>query len=99
MAALALARPLGGIAMAIPTGQHHVIRDAGESLGQLLQAVFRDYGYKRVQLIVAAPKQESIEGKLPAVCVYLYSVSLDDAGLGSNRSGQYFETVIGADGR
>ncbi len=75
--------------MATPTGQHHVIKEAGESLGQLLQAVFKESGYKRVHLVVAAPKQEAIEGKLPAVCVYLYNISLDDEGLGTNRTGQY----------
>ena len=81
--------------MATPTGQHHVIKEAGESLGQLLQAVFKESGYKRVHLVVAAPKQEAIEGKLPAVCVYLYNISLDDEGLGTNRTGQYLETVVG----
>ena len=75
--------------MATPTGQHHIIKEAGESLGQLLQAVFKESGYKRVHLVVAAPKQEAIEGKLPAVCVYLYNISLDDEGLGTNRTGQY----------
>ena len=85
--------------MATPTGQHNVIKEAGESLGQLLQAVFKESGYKRVHLVVAAPKQEAIEGKLPAVCVYLYNISLDDEGLGTNRTGQYLETVTGPDGR
>jgi hypothetical protein len=85
--------------MATPTGQHHVIKEAGESLGQLLQAVFKESGYKRVHLVVAAPKQEAIEGKLPAVCFYLYNISLDDEGLGTNRTGQYLETVVGPDGR
>ena len=66
--------------MATPTGQHHVIKEAGESLGQLLQTVFKEIGYKRVHLVVAAPKQEAIEGKLPAVCVYLYNISLDEEG-------------------
>jgi len=85
--------------MATASGQHHVIKEAGESIGQLLQTIFKDTGYKRVHLVVAAPKQEAIEGKLPAVCVYLYNISLDEEGLGSNRSAQYIETVVSEDGR
>jgi hypothetical protein len=79
--------------------QHHIIKEAGETIGQLLQAVFKENGYKRVHLVVAAPKAEAIEGKLPAVCVYLYNVSLDEEGLGGNRTGQFVETVIGSDGK
>lgn len=79
--------------------QHHIIKEAGETIGQLLQAVFKENGYKRVHLVVAAPKAEAIEGKLPAVCVYLYNISLDEEGLGGNRTGQFVETVIGADGK
>ncbi len=78
--------------------QHHILKETGESLGQLLQNVFKDNGYKRVHLVVAAPKSEAIEGKLPAVCVYLYNVQLDEEGVSNNRSAQWIETVIGADG-
>jgi hypothetical protein len=81
------------------TPQHHIIKEAGETIGQLLQAVFKENGYKRVHLVVAAPKEDAVEGKLPAVCVYLYNISLDEEGLGSNRTGQYIETVIGQDGK
>jgi hypothetical protein len=85
--------------MATPTGQHHVIKEAGESLGQLLQTVFKESGYKRVHLVVAAPKQEAIEGKLPAVCVYLYNVQLDEEGVAGNRGQHFIEQVTGPDGR
>src|SRR5436305_16625 len=78
---------------------HHIIKEAGETIGQLLQAIFKENGYKRVHLVVAAPKQEAIEGKLPAVCVYLYNISLDEEGIGSNRTGSFVETVTGTDGR
>jgi hypothetical protein len=81
------------------TPQHHIIKETGETIGQLLQAIFKENGYKRVHLVVAAPKQEAIEGKLPAVCVYLYNISLDEEGISSNRTGEYIETVIGADGQ
>ena len=78
--------------------QHHVIKEAGESLGQYLQNVFKGDGYKRVHMVVAAPKQEAIEGKLPAACIYLYNISLDDEGISSNRSMQFIDTVIADDG-
>jgi hypothetical protein len=81
------------------TAQHHIIKEAGENIGQLLQTVFKENGYKRVHLVVAAPKAEAIEGKLPAVCVYLYNIQLDEEGIAGNRSGQIIEQVIGADGR
>jgi hypothetical protein len=79
--------------------QHHIIKEAGETIGQLLQTIFKDNGYKRVHLVVAAPKQEAIEGKLPAVCVYLYNVSLDEEGVLGNRGAQWLETVTGPDGK
>src|ERR1700745_3717994 len=84
--------------MATPTGQHHVIKEAGDSLGQLLQTVFKESGYKRVHMVVAAPKQEAIEGKLPAVCVYLYNISLDEEGIGSNRTELFVDQQVQADG-
>jgi hypothetical protein len=85
--------------MPVSSSQHHIIKEASETLGQLLQNVFKDNGYKRVHLVVAAPKEDAVEGKLPAVCVYLYNIQLDEEGLGSNRNSAYVETVIGADGR
>ena len=66
--------------MGVSPAQHHIIKETSESLGELLQGVFRDSGYKRVHLVVAAPKQEAIEGKLPAVSVYLYNLTLDEEG-------------------
>jgi hypothetical protein len=81
------------------TPQHHIIKEAGESIGQLLQAVFKENGYKRVHLVVAAPKEDAVEGKLPAICVYLYNISLDEEGLGTNRTGGYIDTVIDKDGK
>lgn len=62
------------------TPQHHIIKETSETISRLLQAEFREAGYKRVQIIEEAPKPDSIEGKLPAVSVYLYQVSLDAAG-------------------
>ncbi len=78
--------------------QHHIIKEAGESLGQLLQNVFKDQGYKRVHLVVAPPKQDAVEGKLPAVGVYLFNISLDEEGLG-NRAHQFIDSVVGTDGK
>jgi len=85
--------------MPLSSSQHHIIKEAGETIGQLLQAVFKENGYKRVHLVVAAPKEDAVEGKLPAVCVYLYNIQLDEEGLGSNRADSFIETIIGTDGR
>ena len=84
--------------MGVLAGQHHIIKETSESLGELLQAVFRESGYKRVHLVVAAPKQEATEGKLPAVSVYLYNVTLDEEGISSNRMERRIERVMDADG-
>ena len=83
----------------MPSPQHHVIKEAGESIGALLQTVFRDHGYRRVHLVVAAPKQDAIEGKMPAIGVYLYNITVDEEGIYANHSGQIVEKVIGADGK
>lgn len=79
-------------------GQHHIIKETSESFGELLQSVFRESGYKRVHIVVAAPKQDAIEGKLPAVSVYLHSVTLDEEGISSNRLERRVERVLQADG-
>ena len=83
----------------LQSSQHHAIKEAGESIGQLLQAIFRDHGYRRVHLVVAAPKQEAIEGKMPAVGVYLYNITVDEEGVYANHTGQIIEKVIDADGK
>ena len=82
----------------VPAGQHHIIKETSESLGELLQSVFRESGYKRVHLVVAAPKQEAIEGKLPAVSVYLYNVTLDEEGIAGNRLERRIDRVMAPDG-
>jgi hypothetical protein len=84
--------------MPVPAGQHHIIKETSESLGELLQSVFRESGYKRVHLVVAAPKQDAIEGKLPAVSVYLYNLVPDYEGNFGNRSELYVEKVVDPDG-
>lgn len=78
--------------------QHHIIKETGEAIGQLLQAVFKENGYKRVHLVVAAPKEEEVEGKLPALCIYLYNLMVDDEGASLNRY-EYPQTEIGSDGK
>lgn len=60
--------------------QHHIIKETSETLSRLLLEEFRRNGYKRVHIIEQAPKPEAIEGKLPAVSVYLYQMSIDPEG-------------------
>jgi len=64
-----------------PTPQHHIIKETSDSLARFLQDEFKRAGYKRVHIVDQAPKPDAIEGKLPAVSVYLYQVSLDTEGL------------------
>jgi hypothetical protein len=66
------------------TPQHHIIKETSDSLARLLQDEFRRAGYKRVHIVDQAPKPDAIEGKLPAVSVYLYQVSLDTEGVDGN---------------
>lgn len=80
-------------------GQHHIIKETSESIGELLKQQFKEIGYKRVHLVVAAPKQEAVEGKLPALSVYLYNITVDEEGLGNNKTTRYFDEETGPDGR
>ncbi|MBP6836102.1 MAG: DUF4255 domain-containing protein [Kofleriaceae bacterium] len=49
-------------------------------MSRLLQDEFKRNGYKRVHIVEQAPKPDAVEGKLPAVSVYLYQLSLDPEG-------------------
>jgi hypothetical protein len=64
------------------TAQHHIIKETTDTLIDLLENTYKDNGYKRVHIIVEAPKPDAIEGKLPAVCMYLYQVAPDWEGVG-----------------
>src|SRR5215831_20430397 len=65
------------------TPQHHIIKETSETLSRLLQDEFKRNGYKRVHIVEQAPKPDAIEGKLPAVSVYLYQLSIDPEGFDS----------------
>jgi hypothetical protein len=62
------------------TPQHHIIKETSESLSKILTDEFKRNGYKRVHIVEEAPKPEAIDGKLPAVSVYLYQLSIDPEG-------------------
>src|SRR5262245_59491233 len=59
------------------TPQHHIIKETSDTLSRLLQDEFKRNGYKRVHIIDQAPKPDAVEGKLPAVSLYLYQLALD----------------------
>ena len=59
------------------TPQHHIIKETSDSMSRLLQDEFKRNGYKRVHIIDQAPKPDAVEGKLPAVSLYLYQLALD----------------------
>ncbi len=73
------------------TPQHHIIKETSESLSELLQDEFKRNGYKRVHIVEEAPKPEAIEGKLPAVSVYLYQLSIDPEGYDSTPNSELVE--------
>jgi hypothetical protein len=66
------------------TPQHHIIKETSETISRLLQDEFKRNGYKRVHIVEQAPKPDAIEGKLPAVSVYLYQMSIDPDGMDAN---------------
>lgn len=63
------------------TPQHHIIKETSDSVSWLLQDELKRGGYKRVHIIDQPPKPDAVEGKLPALSVYLYQVSLDSEGV------------------
>jgi hypothetical protein len=73
------------------TPQHHIIKETSETLSRLLQDEFKRNGYKRVHIVEQAPKPDAIEGKLPAVSVYLYQMSIDPDGYDSNEYNEIVE--------
>lgn len=79
------------------TPQHHIIKETSDTVSRLLQDEFKRNGYKRVHIIEEAPKPDAVEGKLPAVSVYLYQVSLDSEGVIGN-IGHEVVTVENEDG-
>lgn len=64
------------------SSQHQIIKEATDTFVQYLKDEYKDHGYKRIHVIVEAPKPDAIEGKLPAVCVYLYQIGPDWEGVG-----------------
>src|SRR5437868_2810964 len=73
------------------TPQHHIIKETSETLSRLLQDEFKRNGYKRVHIVEQAPKPDAIEGKLPAVSVYLYQMSIDPEGTDSTPHSELVE--------
>ena len=79
--------------------QHHIIKETTDTLVELLETTFKDAGYKRVHLIVEAPKPDAIEGKLPAVCLYLYQVAPDWDAVGLPRDFDTSKRIRTPEGR
>jgi hypothetical protein len=79
------------------TPQHHIIKETSDSLSRLLQDEFKRNGYKRVHIVDQAPKPDAVEGKLPAVSMYLYQVGVDPLGFDHNAVEEIVE-VPQADG-
>jgi hypothetical protein len=73
--------------------QHHIIKETSEALSDLLQAEFRQNGYKRVHIVEEAPTPEAIEGKVPAVSTYLFNVSIDTDGIDATPAAEVVEVA------
>jgi hypothetical protein len=73
------------------TPQHHIIKETSDSLSRLFQEEFKRSGYKRVHVVDTAPKPDAIEGKLPAVSIYLYQIAIDPEGMYANASHEIVE--------
>lgn len=73
------------------TPQHHIIKETSETLSKLFQDEFKRNGYKRVHIVEQAPKPDAIEGKLPAVSLYLYQMSIDPEGYDSTPHSELVE--------
>jgi hypothetical protein len=56
--------------------QYEIIKDVSVSLTKLLTESFRDAGYKDIELYNTLPSEENVK-KLPALCLFLSSVSID----------------------
>lgn len=79
--------------------QHQIIKETTETFVECLSATFKDNGYKRVHIIVEAPKPDAIEGKLPAVCLYLYQIGPDWEGVGLGNTWESTQRVRTPEGR
>jgi hypothetical protein len=77
--------------MTTTTPQHHIIKETSDSLSRLFQEEFKRNGYKRVHIVDTAPKPDAVEGKLPAVSIYLYQLALDPEGFEGNATTEYVE--------
>ena len=75
------------------TPQHHIIKETSDTISRLLQDEFKRNGYKRVHVIDGAPKPDAVEGKLPAVSIYLYQLALDPDGTDYSPSSEIIEVT------
>jgi hypothetical protein len=57
-------------------GQFEIIKDVGSSIQQLLQDKLKAAGYKDVEIYTCIPTEENVK-KLPALCLFLGSVTVD----------------------
>lgn len=56
--------------------QFEIIKDVSVTLTKLLTDAFKDAGYKDIEIYNSLPTEENIK-KMPAICLFLSSVSVD----------------------
>jgi hypothetical protein len=75
------------------TPQHHIIKETSDSLSRLIQDELKRSGFKRVHIVDAAPRPDAVEGKQPAVSLYLYQLSIDPEGHDATPHSELVEVV------
>ncbi len=56
--------------------QFEIIKDVSVSLTKILTDAFKEAGYKDIEIYNCLPTEENVK-KLPAICLFLTSVSVD----------------------
>lgn len=90
-------RPLAPPTRHHPDAQHRIIEETSASLAGFLVDELAAAGHGRLRVIEEAPTPDATQGRLPALSIYLYQVSLDPEGTGGNVASEVVRRA-GADG-
>jgi hypothetical protein len=56
--------------------QFEIIKDVTQTLTKIVGDTFKEAGYKDIEIYNCLPTEENVK-KLPAICLFLSSVSID----------------------
>jgi hypothetical protein len=74
-------------------GQYRIIKDTSKTLRELLFNALRDADEEPVDVVTGAPTRENIPANRPIVSLFLYNLTLDEEGIGGNRSDRRIERI------